>query len=86
MAGKRKEALEILHHFEKRAEQSYIPAIAFARIYVGLGNYDRALEFLEKAYEERDINLGLLKVGQRWDPLRDAPRFQSLLRRMNFPE
>ena len=52
--------------------------------YLEAGNSDRALEFLEKAYEERDPTLPY--IGQPlWDPLRSDPRFQELLRKMNLP-
>ena len=39
---------------------------------------------IEKAYQERESGLILLKVNPRWDPLRDDPRFPDLLRRMNL--
>ena len=39
---------------------------------------------IEKAYQERESGLILLKVNPRWDPLRDDPRFHDLLRRMNL--
>ncbi len=45
-----------------------------------------ALEWLEKAYEKRESPLIHLGVGWDWDGLRDDPRFQGLLRRMNLPE
>ena len=45
---------------------------------------DQALEWLETAYEQRDGRLIFLKVVPLWDPFRDDPRFQDLLRRMNL--
>ncbi len=56
-----------------------------ARFYALAGEKDRALECLEKAYEEREMLLVHLSVGWVWDSLRNDPRFQDLLRRMNFP-
>ncbi len=56
------------------------------QIYIGLGENDLALEWLEKAYEERDVALIFLKVDPAYDSLRSDPRFQDLMRRMNFPE
>ncbi|HEY7514077.1 MAG TPA: hypothetical protein VIC87_06345 [Vicinamibacteria bacterium] len=50
-----------------------------------LGEEDRALEWLERAYARRDKGLVYLKVEALLDPLRSRPRFQGLLRRMNFP-
>ncbi len=45
-----------------------------------------ALEWLEKAVQTRDAGCSWLKVDPQFDPLRSDPRFQSILRRMNFPE
>jgi serine/threonine-protein kinase len=50
-----------------------------------LGDKDQAFAWLEKAYEQHK-GAPILKVDPRLDPLHDDPRFQDLLRRMNFPE
>ncbi len=47
---------------------------------------EQALDWLEKAYEERNWYLVFINVDPTFDPLRDNPRFQSFLPRMNFPE
>jgi TolB-like protein/tRNA A-37 threonylcarbamoyl transferase component Bud32 len=57
-----------------------------ARIYAQLGDKDHAFAWLEKAYERRDGQLLGLRAEPMWDPLRDDPRFQNLVRRMNYPE
>jgi len=57
-----------------------------ALVYTGLAETDRALEALEKAYQHRSGSARYLKIEPRLDPLRSHPRFQALLRRMNFPE
>ncbi len=69
-----------------RSKQTYVPRNRIARLYAHAGEEDRGLEWLEKAYEERELPLCRLRVVWDWDSLRDDPRFQSLLRRMNFPE
>jgi Tfp pilus assembly protein PilF len=52
--------------------------------YLFAGDYDRTIDWLEKAYEARIPNL--VYLGRPvWDPLRSHPRFQDLLRRMNLP-
>jgi len=86
MAGRRAEALRILNQLKKRAEKEYVPASALADIYLGLGNTEQTLQLLEQAYADHDVVLVWLKVHGVYDPLRSDPRFQSLLRRMNFPE
>ena len=52
-----------------------------AATYAGLGEKDRAFEWLEKAYDERSDWLVNLKVEQRFEGLRSDPRFADLLRR-----
>lgn len=54
--------------------------------YAQLGDKDQAFAWLEKAYEKHDMELFRLKYNLRFDPIRDDPRFQDLLRRMNLPE
>ncbi len=61
------------------------PTVA-AIYYAQLGDRGQAFAWLEKAYEKHDMELFRLKYNLRFDPLRDDPRFQDLLRRMNFPE
>ena len=85
VAGKRDEALKMLNELKERAKRSYVSPVGIAIIYVGLGEKEQAFSWLEKAYEDRSTWLIFLKVEPRFDPLRSDPRFQSLLRRMNFP-
>jgi hypothetical protein len=58
-----------------------------ATIYAGLGDKNRAFEFLEKAYQERSPDVPyFIKADLRIDSLRTDPRFQDLLRRMGLPQ
>jgi len=68
---------------EARSNRAY--SLRIARYFTYAGEKDRALDWLEIAYEERIQNLVYLNVYPMWDPLRDEPRFQELIRRMNFP-
>ena len=72
-----------LDFFRERAKREYVEPSQFARIYAYLGEKDEAFEWLEKAFEERADMRGL-KVSPEFDPLRDDPRFQDLLLRMNL--
>ena len=85
-AGERGKAQEALTELKQLSQRRYVPPFEFATAYLGLGDKERALAYLEKAYEERSGLLTYLKVDPSYDPLRSDPRFQSLLRRMNFPE
>jgi TolB-like protein/DNA-binding winged helix-turn-helix (wHTH) protein/Tfp pilus assembly protein PilF len=82
-SGKRGEAVKLLKDLKKRSGPSYSDASEIAAIYASLGDSDQAMDWLEKAYEER-FNPGvLLRPG--YDPLRSDPRFQDLLRRVGLP-
>jgi TolB-like protein/Tfp pilus assembly protein PilF len=84
-AGKQKEAQRILDFLlEKQKHQFIWPAI-IAVVYIGLDDKDHAFEWLEKTYREREYWLQGLNVNPMFDPVRSDPRFQDLLRRMNFP-
>ena len=76
----------MLRDLEQRRTQGYIGGWLLACVYVGLGVHDRAIEWLQTAADERDGLLPWLMVFPPFDPLRSDPRFQALLRRMNFPE
>ena len=85
LAGHRQEALTILGDLERRRTQEYFSGFLMAMVNVGLGESDQAISWLQKAAEERDGLLTLLNSWFPMDPLRANPRFQALLRRMNFP-
>jgi TolB-like protein/Tfp pilus assembly protein PilF len=85
MAGRREEALTVLAEFRRRAANGGVPRFYFALLYLGMHQNGEALAELEKAYEERDDWMVTLKASPELDPLRSDPRFQDLMRRMNFP-
>jgi serine/threonine-protein kinase len=84
-AGRVREARECLRQLKQRSDVEPVETYGVAIIHAGLGEKDQAFEWLERAYEVRDQGLLFLKVGPDLDPLRSDPRFQDLLRRMNFP-
>lgn len=86
LSGRRTEARKILEELKQQAKRRYISPGAMADIYGSLGDKDQAFALLEKAYEERDNMVVLLKVEPMFDPLRSDPRFTVLLRRVGFPE
>ena len=85
LAGRQTEARALLAQLMERRAQEYVPASALADIYIGLGEHDEALRWLEVAYEERNIFLVWLKEWETYDSLRSDPRFQDILDRMDFP-
>jgi tetratricopeptide (TPR) repeat protein len=84
-AGKRKNAIRILDDLTKLTKQRYIAPYFFAGIYAGLGEDERAIEYLEKSYEEHSHWLIYLHIDPSMDGLRSNPRFQDLLRRVGLP-
>lgn len=81
-AGRRAEAQAICDKLQTRAHAS--PA-EMAVLYLGLGERERALESLERAYAERDLQMQFLNRDSHYDSLRADPRFQSLVRRVGLP-
>jgi serine/threonine protein kinase/tetratricopeptide (TPR) repeat protein len=81
-AGRTKEAFQLLDDLTKLAKQEYVAHYFFAGIHIGLGHNDRAIEYLEKSYEEHSHWLIYLHIDPSMDGLREDPRFQDLLRRV----
>jgi TolB-like protein/tetratricopeptide (TPR) repeat protein len=84
-AGQSDEAYKILEQFRELSKQRSVMPYFVGRIYAALGKKDEAFHWLETAYQERDAWMVFLKTDPRLDNLRPDPRFQDLLRRMNFP-
>ena len=82
VAGRRAEAQKVLNQLTELSKEKYVDAEGMAEIYTGLGQKDRAFEWLEKALEEHAV--GDIKAWPDFDPLRSDPRFAGLLRRMNL--
>ena len=79
VAGKRAEAEKILHELQAEAKQSHVGSEKFALIYTGLGDKDRAFEFLKKGLEENNVLPHAIYVLPEWASLRTDPRFEALL-------
>jgi len=85
--GRKAEAQKILGELQRQSKTSYVSPYMIAVIYSGLGEKDKAFEFLEKAYRERSRDMAyFLRADLRLDALRPDSRFQDLMRRMNFPK
>jgi hypothetical protein len=85
-SGKQAEARGLLEELLKLSAERYVPPYNMASFYNGLGERDKTLEWLERAYQERDPKLVFLKVDAKWNNLREDPRFQDLLRRVGFSQ
>jgi TolB-like protein/lipoprotein NlpI len=83
--GRQDAAHKILEQLNELSRQRHATAYIFGRIYAALGQKDEAFRWLETAYREHGEWMILLKTEPQFDCLRSEPRFQDLLRRMNFP-
>jgi serine/threonine protein kinase/Tfp pilus assembly protein PilF len=85
--GKRAEAEKILSELQRQSKATYVSPYMIAVIYSGLGQNDKAFEFLEKAYQDKSPDIAyFLRADLRLDTLRPDPRFHDLLRRVAFPQ
>jgi serine/threonine-protein kinase len=83
-AGQIGQAKKLLEELQQLAQTRYVQPIAFIVIYTGLGEIDKALDWLEKALHECDIMAVAITAEPTFDPLRSHPRCHALLRKMNL--
>jgi len=84
VSGNGREAEEILDRLE--SEGAGVSPAILAMVYGALGDTDEAFDRLEQAYQQKDWMLTFINSHPWFDPLRDDPRFQDIVRRMDFPE
>jgi serine/threonine-protein kinase len=84
-AGAQDEAREVLSQLEADARSSYVPALDFALVHIGLGDADQSFAWLDRAADERSDQLVFLNVDPLYDPVRGDPRFDALRRRVGLP-
>ena len=82
--GKLTDARGILDGLYAESREHYLTPVAFAMLHAGLGEADRAFEWLDRAVEDRRGWLAYLKVEPSLDPLRSDPRFGRLVERMRL--
>src|SRR5262245_50861425 len=85
-AGRRNEALKLLRELEALSRRERVSPVYIARIYSGLGDRDRAITWLQKAYDEHSDHVLSIGVDPAYDPLRSDPRFIKMLRGIGLPQ
>ena len=82
--GKLSEAREVLNELLKSSTETYVPPYNIALAYNAVGEREKALDYLEKGFSERDVRMVFLNVESQWDSLRSEPRFVDLIKRMRI--
>ena len=83
VSGDRAKAEQILQDLEELSKQRYVSPANRAAVYLGLGEKEKALDWLEKAYEDRDPIFWWIDGDQLYDSLRNEPRFQALVQKID---
>ena len=81
MAGKQAEAKAILNQLDALAKRRYVSPLYFAIVYAGLKDSDKAIEYLNQAFEARHPGLVLIRIEPMFDGLRNDERFKALIKR-----
>ena len=67
----------------EKEKQTYVPPYYIARLYIALGDKDKAFEWFDKTGR---MGIVSIKTDAMLDPIRDDPRFHKFVERMNYPE
>jgi TolB-like protein/Tfp pilus assembly protein PilF len=84
--GKRDEALAVAKELERKYAAKEMDGVRIASVYLGLGDKDKAFEWLEKDFQARRPTLMEMRLELEFRSLRDDPRYKDLLKRMGLPE
>ena len=85
ISGRRADALKVLDTMDAMASQRFVTAYARALVYLGLGDKNQTIEWLQRSYDERAAWMVWLLKDPRWDPMRGDTRFEAIVDRVGFP-
>lgn len=86
LMGQEAEARAVLADLQTIAAERYVPSYGFAIIHLGLGEKDKAFEWLERGAAEHDYWLAFILIDPDLDVLRGDPRFDALVRLVGIPQ
>jgi TolB-like protein/Tfp pilus assembly protein PilF/class 3 adenylate cyclase len=86
ISGQQSKAEQILRELEEMAKRQYVSSTAFADIHLGLGEKEKALDWLEKSYQDQESACWYLKVDPIYDSVRNEPRFHALVAKIFPPD
>jgi Flp pilus assembly protein TadD len=89
LSGEKAKATEVLSILEKYSQRGYLVSSEIALVYLGLGEKDKALEWLDKVCDDEDEisylrDSGYLEIEPEWDSLRSDPRFKLMLKKLHL--
>ena len=84
MSGDPSYAKQVAAEFVERHESEYVSPVDLAVVYLGIGDKEKALDWIERAIDERRGWAAYLRVHPVVDSLRDEPRFNQLIERMTY--
>jgi len=85
-AGEITLAKEMTTYYDAVSKEKYLPAVQRAFIHIGLKEYDKALDLLEKAYQENSWFLLFMQTEHWYDPIKEDPRFKKIIIKMKYPK
>jgi len=83
--GRKDEAREVLRTLERLSGERYMPPCAMALVHTGLGDFDSAFAWLDRAVKQHDVHLASLPEDAKWDGLRADARFTQILQKCGLP-
>jgi serine/threonine protein kinase/tetratricopeptide (TPR) repeat protein len=86
MVGKLEQARDVVRQLEELSQRKYVSPYHMAYVHTGLGDQERAMDYLERAFEERAGSVYGIKGSFLFTSLHGHPRFIALLRKMNLSE
>jgi TolB-like protein/DNA-binding winged helix-turn-helix (wHTH) protein len=84
--GQMQQADKLVEEIKLHGQHQYVSPSTFAVAFASMGKEKQAMDDLEECYKLHDTALMTLKIDPFWDPLRKNPRFQQLVREMNYPQ
>jgi len=84
VSGRLTEARKILEELLASSRERYISPYHVAMVYAGLGEQDKTFDWLEKAYEDREGRMTILKSVPEFDSLHSDPRYADMVRRVGL--
>jgi Tfp pilus assembly protein PilF len=86
LMGNKQQAEKLLSGLIAQSKKRYVSPFYIAIVYAGLGQNELAMDWLEKAYDDRSNGLVFIRVDPELDTLRSNPRFVGLEAKLNLPE